>query len=54
MVLITGSWEQGSVSAIAMGFFAGVLYAIAKNNQKKQENAAKAGGDTIIPLNSRK
>ncbi|KAI4517739.1 UDP-galactose transporter [Schizophyllum commune Loenen D] len=27
----------GSVSAIAMGFFAGVLYAIAKNNQKKEE-----------------
>lgn len=44
----------GSVSAIGIGFFAGVLYAIAKNNQKKAENAAKTGGDTIIPLNNRK
>jgi GDP-mannose transporter len=42
------------VSAIAIGFFAGTLYAVAKNNQKKAENAAKTGGDTIIPLNNRK
>jgi GDP-mannose transporter len=29
----------GSVSAISVGFLAGVLYAIAKNNQKKEESA---------------
>ncbi|KAJ7623421.1 UAA transporter [Roridomyces roridus] len=38
----------GSVSAIAVGFFAGVLYAIAKNNQKKAETR-----ETIIPLANR-
>ena len=38
----------GSVSAVSVGFFAGVLYAIAKNNQKKAESAAKA--EAIIPL----
>lgn len=47
----------GSVSAIGVGFFAGLVYAIAKNNQKKAEAAAKASGrsnDTIIPLTLRK
>ena len=39
----------GSVSAIGVGFFAGVLYAIAKNNQKKAEVT-----ETIIPLSSRR
>ena len=38
----------GSVTAITVGFFAGVLYAIAKNNQKKTDGAAKA--ETIIPM----
>ena len=38
----------GSVTAISVGFFAGVLYAIAKNNQKKAEGAGKA--ETIIPM----
>jgi GDP-mannose transporter len=38
----------GSVTAITVGFFAGILYAIAKNNQKKGEGAAKA--ETIIPM----
>jgi GDP-mannose transporter len=52
--LIVHPLIQGSVSAIGVGFFAGVLYAIAKNNQKKAENAAKPSGDTIIPLNNRK
>ena len=40
----------GSVSAIGVGFFAGIVYAIAKNNQKKLEN----GANTIIPLSNRK
>jgi GDP-mannose transporter len=39
----------GSVSAIGLGFFAGIVYAVAKNNQKK---AAQAG--SIIPLTNRK
>jgi len=38
----------GSVTAISVGFFAGVLYAIAKNNQKKADGAGKA--ETIIPM----
>ncbi|KAJ7132063.1 hypothetical protein C8R44DRAFT_829373 [Mycena epipterygia] len=42
----------GSVSAIGLGFFAGILYAVAKNNQKAAE--ARAQGDTIIPLANRK
>ncbi|KAG7093873.1 GDP-mannose transporter into the lumen of the Golgi [Marasmius oreades] len=42
----------GSVSAVAVGFFAGVLYAVAKNNQKKVESRTQA--DAIIPLTSRK
>jgi GDP-mannose transporter len=41
----------GSVSAIGMGFFAGVIYAIAKNNQKKMESRPQA--TTIIPLSNR-
>lgn len=42
----------GSVSAIGVGFFAGVLYAIAKNNQKKSESRNLPA--TIIPLANRK
>lgn len=37
----------GSVSAIGVGFFAGVLYAIAKNNQKKEEQRQ---APPVIPL----
>lgn len=37
----------GSVSAIAVGFFAGVLYAVAKNNQKKAEAAAH---QNVLPM----
>jgi GDP-mannose transporter len=39
----------GSVSAIGVGFLAGVMYAIAKNNQKKLESR----GQSIIPLSNR-
>ncbi|EEB89721.1 hypothetical protein MPER_12148, partial [Moniliophthora perniciosa FA553] len=42
----------GSVSAVAVGFFAGLLYAVAKNNQKKAESRMQA--DSIIPLTARK
>jgi GDP-mannose transporter len=41
----------GSVSAIGVGFFAGLLYAVAKNNQKMEESRLQ--GDGIIPLASR-
>ncbi|KAI0704369.1 UDP-galactose transporter [Cytidiella melzeri] len=40
----------GSVSAVSLGFFAGLVYAVAKNNQKKVEAAAQ---QTIIPLSTR-
>jgi GDP-mannose transporter len=43
----------GSVSAVAIGFFAGVVYAVAKNNQKKQESS-RAQNDVILPLSNRK
>jgi GDP-mannose transporter len=38
----------GSVSAVSVGFFAGILYAIAKNNQKKAEGTTKP--EMIIPM----
>ncbi|KAF9523057.1 GDP-mannose transporter [Crepidotus variabilis] len=38
----------GSVSSVGVGFFAGVMYAVAKNNQKKKESRAQA--DAILPL----
>lgn len=37
----------GSISAISIGFFAGLLYAVAKNNQKKEESARAPGA---LPL----
>lgn len=39
----------GSVSAITIGFFAGIVYAVAKNNQKKAENA-RTQADSVLPL----
>jgi GDP-mannose transporter len=42
----------GSVSAIGVGFFAGLVYAVAKNNQKKAENR-RTQADAIIPLTNR-
>jgi GDP-mannose transporter len=41
----------GSVSAIGVGFVAGVVYAVAKNNQKKE---SRTKVDAIIPLANRK
>jgi len=41
----------GSISAILVGFFAGVLYAVAKNNQKWAETREQT--DTILPLSAR-
>lgn len=52
MIFFGDAVTLGSVSAIAVGFFAGVLYAVAKNNQKKAESRMQA--DSIIPLSARK
>jgi GDP-mannose transporter len=41
----------GSVSAVGVGFFAGVLYAVAKNNQRRSE--ARQQADAILPMNRR-
>ena len=43
----------GSVSAVMTGFLAGIVYAVAKINQKKAESA-RSQADTIIPLTHRK
>ena len=37
----------GSVSAVLVGFLAGVVYAVAKNNQKKAESAAQ---NNVLPM----
>lgn len=42
----------GSVSAIGVGFFAGIIYAIAKNNQKREDDAVRLQ-DGVIPLANR-
>jgi len=44
----------GSVSAVGCGFFAGIVYAVAKNNQANADKARNAAGETIIPLHQRK
>ena len=50
MIFFGDAVTFGSVSAVGVGFFAGLVYAVAKNNQKKAEQAAQAG---IIPLANR-
>jgi GDP-mannose transporter len=52
MIFFGDAVSFGSISAIGVGFFAGIMYAIAKTNQKKTESRTQA--DTIIPLTSRK
>ncbi len=52
MIFFGDPMTFGSVSAVTVGFFAGVLYAIAKNNQKKAESVTKV--ETIIPMTTRK
>lgn len=51
MIFFGDAVTLGSVSAISVGFFAGVVYAVAKSNQKKADNRAQANG--IIPLSNR-
>jgi GDP-mannose transporter len=52
MIFFGDPVTTGSVSAVSMGFFAGIVYAVAKNNQKKTETRSQ--GETIIPLSARK
>jgi hypothetical protein len=51
MIFFGDAVTFGSVSAVGVGFLAGVLYAVAKNMQKKEN---KAEGETILPLSNRK
>ena len=53
MIFFGDPVTPGSVSAVAVGFLAGIVYAVAKNNQKKTESA-RNGTDSIIPLSNRK
>jgi GDP-mannose transporter len=52
MIFFDDPITLGSISAISVGFFAGVVYAVAKNNQKKKDRRMQA--DVIIPLTNRK
>ncbi|KAG8756036.1 GDP-mannose transporter into the lumen of the Golgi [Serendipita sp. 396] len=52
MVFFGDPVNTGSVSAVLIGFFAGIVYAIAKNNQAKAEKAKE--GDGVIPLANRR
>jgi GDP-mannose transporter len=41
----------GSVSAVGVGFFAGIVYAVAKNNQKRAEREREAGpAGAVLPM----
>ena len=53
MIFFGDAVTLGSVSAVAVGFLAGVVYAIAKSNQKKSENARNPQ-PPVIPLSHRK
>ncbi|KJA25683.1 hypothetical protein HYPSUDRAFT_37112 [Hypholoma sublateritium FD-334 SS-4] len=52
MIFFGDPVTTGSVSAIGVGFFSGIMYAVAKTNQKKSE--ARSQADSIIPLAVRK
>lgn len=54
MVFFGDPVTMGSVSAIGTGFFAGIVYAVAKNNQSQAEKAARAGGAEALPMHTRK
>ncbi|TFK51677.1 UDP-galactose transporter [Heliocybe sulcata] len=51
MIFFGDAVTPGSVSAIAVGFFAGIVYAVAKNNQKKAEARTP---EPVIPMSNRK
>ena len=47
MIFFGDAVTLGSVSAVGVGFFAGLVYAVAKNNQKKAESASQP---TVLPM----
>lgn len=51
MIFFGDPVTPSSVSAVGVGFFAGLVYAVAKNNQKKLEGRGQA--DVILPLADR-
>lgn len=52
MVFFGDAVTLGSVSAVLTGFFAGIVYAVAKNNQAKAEKARN--GEPVIPMTNRR
>ncbi|KAI0819653.1 UDP-galactose transporter [Trametes gibbosa] len=50
MIFFGDAVTFGSVTAVSVGFFAGLVYALAKNNQKKAEAASQP---SVIPLANR-
>ena len=49
MIFFGDAVTPGSVSAVMVGFLAGIVYAVAKNNQKKAESA-RNNADSVIPM----
>ena len=47
MIFFGDAVTLGSVSAVGVGFFAGIVYAVAKNNQKKMESASQP---VVLPM----
>ena len=52
MIFFGDPVTTGSVSAVTVGFLAGIVYAVAKNNQKKAESRSQVDG--IIPMSNRR
>ncbi|KAF8513482.1 UDP-galactose transporter [Gautieria morchelliformis] len=53
MVFFGDPVTLGSVSAVSTGFVAGIVYAVAKNNQSKADKARNVS-EAVIPLHNRK
>ena len=51
MIFFSDPVTLGSVSAVSVGFLAGVVYAVAKNNQKKADMVKEREG--VIPMHRR-
>ncbi|KNZ71634.1 GDP-mannose transporter [Termitomyces sp. J132] len=51
MIFFGDPVTPGSVSAVSVGFLAGLLYSVAKNNQKKSDQRKEA--NTVLPLANR-
>jgi GDP-mannose transporter len=52
MIFFDDPITLGSILAIGVGFFAGIVYAVAKNNQKITDRRMQA--DVTIPFTNRK